>query len=151
MCCFRRGQQGMAEGSSVGRAVVFNNSLQDGQDLLFNFVRNVCFDSRQKVGYFDFCDCKFYYLCHKPVSAYLWEFITVTVKDLSFKVFFIIIPVRKTLVSFLLKLTNLMINFTKDHFQNVRFQYKSTETYYLPVWHLSWQKFKIELQQNLQY
>ena len=74
---------------------------------------NVCFDSRQKVGYFDFCGCKFYYLCHKPVSAHLWEFITVTVKDLSFKVFFIVIPVRKTFMSILLKFTKLIINFTK--------------------------------------
>ena len=56
-------------------------------NLLLNFVRKCLFFSRQKVNCFNFCCCKFYYLCHKPISAQLWEFTLVTVKDLTFKAF----------------------------------------------------------------
>ena len=77
----------MAEGSLAGRAVVINSSLQDGQHLLLNFGRKCLFCSRQKDNCINFCGYNFYHLCHKTISAHLWEFTLVTVKDLTFKAF----------------------------------------------------------------
>ena len=77
----------MAEDSFAGRAVVINSSLQDGQHLILNFIRKCLFCSRQKVNCFNLCGYKFYHLCHKPISAQLWEFTLVTVRDLTFKAF----------------------------------------------------------------
>ena len=77
----------MALGSSTGRGMVFNSSLQDGQPSFELCQEMFVFFSRQKVNCFNFCGCKFYYLCHKPISAQLWEFTLVTVKDITFKAF----------------------------------------------------------------
>ena len=131
----------MAEGSLAGRAVVINSSLQDGQHLLLNFVRKCLFCSRQKVNCFNFCGCKFYHLCHKPIFAHLWEFTLVTVKDLTFKAFLYNNTSKKNIcVNFVeVHKTNnkLYKRIAKVHFQKVKSQYKSTKTYYLPFWNVA--------------
>ena len=131
----------MAEGSFAGRAVVINSSLQDGQLLLLNFVRKCLFCSRQKVNCINFCGYNFYHLCHKTISAHLWEFTLVTVTDLTFKAFLYNNTNKKNIcVNFVeVHKTNnkLYKRIAKVHFQKVKSHYKSTKTYYLPFWNVA--------------
>ena len=139
----------MAEGSLAGRAVVINSSLQDGKHLLLNFGRKCLFCSRQKVNCINFCGYNLYHLCHKTISAHLWEFTLVTVTDLTFKAFLYNNTNKKNICVNFVEVhktdNKLYKRIAKVHFQKVKSQYKSTKTYYLPFWNVAWQKFKMEL------
>ena len=80
-------------------------------------------------------------ICVISLSAQLWEFTLVTVKDLTFKAFLYNNTSKKNIcVNFVeVHKTNnkLYKRIAKVHFQKVKSQYKSTKTYYLPFWNVA--------------